>query len=126
MIKIFLIQLFFALVPSLCGFLLFAYVSPKTYRLAKQSLQFDVLSGILAIALLAGLLGINFALVDEVVAGKSLQSLLREMWNPIDQDVAARLYAVFFLSLVAAPALMFGRLIMDMLFEKPLDLEERH
>ena len=122
MIQVYLIQLFFAVVPSLCGFLLLAYVSPKTYRLAKQSLQFDVLSGVLAIALLVGLWGINF---DAEVAGKSFRGLLREMWNPTSQDAASRLYTIFFLSLMATPALIFGRLIMDMLFEKPLDLEDR-
>lgn len=125
MIQIFLIQLFFAVVPSICGLLLLAFVSPKTFHLAKQSLQFDVLSGVLAIALLAGLWGINFALVDGEVASKSFQRLLREMWTPTSQDAASRLYAIFFLSLMTAPALIFGRLILDMLFEKPLDLEDR-
>jgi hypothetical protein len=125
MIQVFLIQLFFAVVPSLCGLVLLAFISPKTFRLAKQSLQLDVLSGVLLIALLVGLWGINFALVDGEVAGKSFQELLREMWNPTSQDAASRLYTIFFLSLMAAPALIFGRLIMDMLFEKPLDIEDR-
>lgn len=122
MIKIFLIQLFFAVVPSICGLLLLAYVSPKTFRLAKQSFQFDMLSGVLALAFLAGLWGINFALVSDDVAGKSFTGLIREMWSPTNDDVASRLYTIFFLSLMAAPGLIFGRLIMDMLFEKPLDL----
>jgi hypothetical protein len=125
MIQIFFIQLFFALVPSICGLLLLAYVSPKMYRLAKQGLQLDVQSVLFGVLILVGLLAINYGLVNEAVLAIARASFLRlgtELWNGTDPDATARLYAIYFLSLLVTPAAMLGRVILDMLFEKPLEL----
>src|SRR4051794_27149197 len=114
MIKIFVIQLFFALVPSLCGLLLVAFLSPRTFRLAKKSLQFDWLSAVLAIAFLVCLIGLNLALVNQEVLAISGESFRNQFGKLSDaNDAAVLLFVVYILSFLTLPAVMFGRLILE-------------
>ena len=122
MIKIFLIQLIFALVPSLCGLILLAYLSPKTFRLAKKSFQFDWAAAALGIVFLACLVAIHFALVNSAAVAVAGESFRNQFGKLADADEGAtRIFAVYCLSFITLPAVMFGRLILEVFGEKPLE-----
>ena len=122
MLKIFIIQLFFALVPSLCGLLMLAYLSPKTFRLAKKSFQFDWPAALLGIVFFACLVAIHFAIVSSAAVAVSGESFRTQFAKLSDADEGAtRIFAVYCLSFITLPTVMFGRLILEVFGEKPLE-----
>jgi hypothetical protein len=124
MIKIFLIQLAYALVPSIVGLFILAYVAPRIYRLAKKTLQFDLLTGLLVTAFFACLLGLNRALINDAaiaISGESFLDLfLRLFIFRSEGDAAGRLFAVYFLSLIAMPTVILARVIIEGIGEERL------
>lgn len=132
MVKILVIQLLVALVPGLVGLAVLARTSPRLYRLATKSLQFDMLTALLATAFVAVLLGLNRALVNEQVIAVARQTFLDQfldlfVWH---KEEAAPLFAIYLFSIFAMPTVIFARMIIDaageMVEERRMRAEQRN